>query len=603
MEFNYISNFFKHISIYFIFLFFLLSCNNEEETLFESNDTVDENTNVLGEDIGENIIVDDVFIVSSGSVKELDVLSNDDLSEFTNVVITSISQPVYGEINSTGNNSFEYIAPDISSEIIDNFTYSVEATKSDGGKISLDGEVNVEVVHQNYLITLEAKEELKVRFENGYILRSGFSDDITKVKEFTSRFLSNPSEYRPKFGESGSLPPRGQYLHTSAVYAYVMDDVNLANAIANEIVETVKTNPLNTAFWNNSNVVRWDTEYALWIQTSKIKKTLDSYYFVKYLQTTLTNQEISTIESWFNRFADLAYRALKDRLDSYLGNNWHINGESKFIYNDLYPVSQASTPNPVQDAEGKDLVEFTMSWAQDIYNNRQWDCVAYIHSMAVKNNDIERENWARQFVKSFLKYAVFADGTMAELWRNKDDDPTRGVFYSYVSLGAVIQIAHADAMANHFPGDKLYDYKTKEGIVNGSTNLTDSGYVGGSTTDGVTEKSLYTVLKAQSNYLRSSANGGWNDLRFFRKSNNTVVPLSTVGKRQPSTIPAIANLYYKDNDLSDFYMYNTAVGYPAKQIINEGYIASMWEANEDMGSWGNLIFGSIWYEQENNFFN
>ncbi|GAL71328.1 hypothetical protein JCM19302_1005 [Jejuia pallidilutea] len=403
-----------------------MSCSKDSDAILEAleeENPIEEE--VYYEDTNLYSVVNDTVKVFSGEIKELYVLENDSLFDSTDIRITAISAPEFGDIRIKNDATLEYTAPETFKKTTETLAYSIEATKTNGEVFTGEAKVIIVVEGKNYMFTYQAKNQLRERFTNGYILGPGFSDDIDKVKEFTSRFLSNPSEYRPKFGESGNLPPRGQYLHTSAIYAYVMDDVTLANAIANEIIETVKNNSLNTAFWNNSNVLRWDTENALWIQTSKIKKLLDSYYFVKYLQTSLTNEDVSTIESWFNRFSDLAYRALKDRLEIYLGNNWDTKGESKFIHNGLYPsLGSTSTANPVQDANGNDLKQFTMSWAQDIYNNRQWEYVAYIHSVAVKNNDWERENWARQFVKSFIKYAVFADGTMAELWRNRDDDPT-----------------------------------------------------------------------------------------------------------------------------------------------------------------------------------
>ena len=60
----------------------------------------------------------------------------------------------------------------------------------------------------------------------------------------------------------------------------------------------------------------------------------------------------------------------------------------------------------------------------------------------------------------------------------------------------------------------------------------------------------------------------------------------------------MANLYYEDQDLEDYYMYNTSVGYPTKVQIYEGY-----GLQEDYGAWGNMIIGSAWFQQEDNFFN
>lgn len=452
----------------------------------------------------------------------------------------------------------------------------------------------------NLLFTAKAKQELKNRFENGYVTGTGFNNDIAQVITQKDNFILNPSEFRPMYGENGTVTNSRQWMHTTAVYAYAMDDVSLANIVASEILATVNANNLDTPFWTTSDTLRWDAEHSLMIQTADIHKMKKSLKLLSNIQTVLTASNIDAVNDFFVTFSNLAYAGISSRINFYLGDTWVDTGVTKFEPEGLYPtLNGVATPNPVQDANGDDITEITIAWAQDIYNNRQWDIISYIHDVAIDYGNLEQEIWSRKFVKSFIKYAVFPDGTMAELWRNRDTDPTLGVFYSYITLSGIINMAHVDALYGHFPNDRLYDYSTADGIINGSTNLTASPFVGGSTTDGVTQKSLLTVLKAQSNYLRSSVDGGWNDLRFFKASDNTLTALSTVNTRQPSVIPAIANLYYKNQDLEDWYLYNTSVGYPAKVTISEGYLAGV--GNEDMGAWGNSFAGSFWFEQENNF--
>ncbi len=51
-----------------------------------------------------------------------------------------------------------------------------------------------------------------------------------------------------------------------------------------------------------------------------------------------------------------------------------------------------------------------------------------------------------------MKFGVFPDGTLAEMWRNTESDVTKGVFYGWLTAtGGAVQMAHVDAMANHFP--------------------------------------------------------------------------------------------------------------------------------------------------------
>ncbi|WP_298487933.1 Ig-like domain-containing protein [uncultured Maribacter sp.] len=604
MKLNQKSYLLRMLSIGIVLSSLLVSCSKDSDLLSEyviNHDT---------QNITKSSVVDDNFIISPGNTQSLDVLENDNFSDEKDIVITSVSNPINGDITVKENNTIEYIAPNSSNRIVDTFTYTTE-TKDNNGETTIDtGNVTIVVNEEedklNYFFTDKAKVELKKRFENGYIAGSGFNDDISEIILNTTLFAANPSEYRPVFGlkdmsqsYNGTINNSGHSLHTTAVYAYAVDNVNLANIVANEILAIVNTNDLYSPYWNSSNTIRWDnTEDQLWVQASTAKKLKNSYFFIKQLQEVLTDSNKSNIEAWFKRFAELGYNALKSRMSFYFGNNWEFNGVSKFYAEGVYPKEYGST-TPIQDASGKDL--YTIAWAQDHFNNRNWDIIAYIHSWSVGANNLEMESWCREFFKISLKYGLFPDGTWWEMQRNIDEDPAKGVYYGWVSLGAMVQMAHLDASANHFPNDRLYDYKTTEGILKGSTNLTVEGFKGTSTTDGITEKSLLTFLTGQGKYLRKSIDGGWNDIRFFKNSSGALAPLSTVGTRQPSAVPAMANLYYKSQDLKDLYMYNTAVGYPAKVVIGEGYMAGV--ADEDSGPWGNLIFGSMWYNQEDNFFN
>jgi len=183
---------------------------------------------------------------------------------------------------------------------------------------------SIQVNAQNlnaFLYTEKAKELLKQRFENGYVAGTGFSDDITKTINDATSFGQNPSEFRPILGETSFVPSGGQTLHTSAIYAYAIDNVNLANTVADEILAIVNTNNLYTTYWEESNTKRWDADNDLWIQTAKVKKLKDSFYFIKNLQNSLTTIDKITIEDWFKRYKELAEKTFCCARE-YMGNYW-----------------------------------------------------------------------------------------------------------------------------------------------------------------------------------------------------------------------------------------------------------------------------------------
>ena len=381
-----------------------------------------------------------------------------------------------------------------------------------------------------------------------------------------------------------------QIIHMVGLYAYAMDDVEIGNAVASELLATVNGNDLEDPFWDIDH--NFSNEFSLFIQTAKVKKLKDSYYLVKGFQTVLSESDELIIEEWFEDYKDVVFRWFDSHTERILGDNWEHEGISSANPEGLYP-SDFGDAYPLKHSNGDDQTEYGVSWFQNIFNNRMMDNVSYLHSWAVYAGDEELEHHSREFFKMVLRYGTWSDGTFWELIRNTSSDNTLGVFYGNVTLTSLVYMAHLDAQANHFPNDRLYDFKTTEGIIHGSTNITVEPYAGASTTDGETEKSVKTLLLGQSNYLRTSAYGGWSDLRYFNGSN-----MSTVGIRQNSVLGAIANLYYKDQDLEDYYLYNTAVGYPEKVAIYGG-----WGKVEDYGAWANFIIGGAWMKQENNFFN
>lgn len=577
----------RHLSILSGLFFSLASCSKDTDVLSELVLTnPDQRLTTI-------LIMDDTFNVLPGENGSLDVLANDTITNSQEITITNVTDPENGTVRINEDNTLSYSAPEGDSEVIDTFIYTVETNDTMGQSITETGNVIVTVT-DNSLLPHRAKIELKRRFEKGYIAGPGFNDDVTQAISFAEDFLANPGEHRPVFGDTNEeINRKGHSLHTTAIYAYAFDDVKMANAVAEELLAIVNSNDLYSPYWNTSNSIRWDsTNDQLWVQCSKSKKMKDSYDFVRGLQTVLSDSDKNHIEMWFKRFAELAFAGVKGRIDSaFFGAGWDANRFTKKFYTGR--VFRNGEGEAIQNQEGDNL--FVMAEPQDVYNNRHWDILGYIHSWAVSNNHLEMEEYVRNFFKVFLKYGVFPDGTLWEMRRNSNTNAYAGMGYSWITTGAVVLIAHMDALAGHFPNDLLYDYKTTEGVVKGSTTISDTPYEGTSTTDGITEKSLLTLLKANSNYLRSEANGGWNDIRFYETT-----PLNSEGTDQPSAIPAMANLYYKDQDLVDLYMYDTTKGYPPKKSISGGYMAGVWD--KDSGSWGNMIFGSIWYGQEGNFF-
>ncbi len=481
----------------------------------------------------------------------------------------------------------------------ESYKKSYQEQISELNKIKLDKESS-----ELTLFTPKAREVIAERLKNGYSLGVGFADDVARIKRDVAAFKENPSEWRPFFGENDSVPSQGVQMHTSAVYAWALKNETIANIVANELLEIITATNLYDAYWVSAESPvnkRFASDDDLWIQVGKVKKMFDSYGLIKEMQTTLGDGDKLEIENWFKRFKEICENNEKALVDAYFGKGWEYSTRKQINNNVLYSYnSNQSTPTPIYTNHGDVMHQYTMIRSQDEYNNRRWEVINYIHGWAIHNDDTYSEFWTRQFFKEALKYGLFPDGTWCEMFRNHDNSTALGVSYGFASLAAMLEMAHNDALANHFPYDRLYDYTTTEGVVTGSINLTNTPYVGSSTTDGVTEKSIYTFLIGQSKYLRNAANGGWNNKRSFKKSTGAKVPLNATDLYQPSIHAALANLYYKNTELEAFYKYDTSAGYPVKKDIYSGYNPPF--ATQDAGAWTNLINGMLWYEQEDNFF-
>lgn len=471
----------------------------------------------------------------------------------------------------------------------------------------IDDVIGEDLTYKNEYYTNEAWLEFVNRYNNSYILGTGFNDDRLSIDEKSAEFVSDPDQYRPIFGayttveqgQTGSeyvFQNERHSLHLAALKAEVTNDVTLANLAANEIYQTVLNNSLNTTFWQDylTTPERVDNTHQGWIQGIEAKKMLHSIKRLEGIQTTLSNSQIEEVKTWVNDLSLLLFEALDKRLDVYFGEDWEIYGASKFG-----AATGSIMPSTVFDSEGNTMFDFVST--QDHFNNRNWDVVSFIYILAIENENKVIEEWVRAYFKMCLKFAVFPDGTWWEMIRNTDASPTQGVNYGWTSIGAMVEIAHLDAITNNYPNDKLYNYSTVEGVKKGQTNLMYLGlpFEGSSTTDGYTEKSLLSLIKGQTNYYRSSAFGGWNDTRFYKNSSDELIPLNSEGRKM-SVVAALANAFYKDSDLYDYYTFDTKKGYPQKTNTSGGYIAGY--LTDDVGSWGNYLIGSLWFQQENNFF-
>ncbi|WP_291866669.1 hypothetical protein [Maribacter sp.] len=463
---------------------------------------------------------------------------------------------------------------------------------------------------QSFYMTDAALTEIANRYDNGYITGTGFADDYARINTVISAFdvdntanrFSNfhklqetvPNQYDTSYtiAEIFAMEPdrAGEDMHIKGIISKAKNDVVGMDAVMAEIkwlTSQAEFDFTNTTRWNNG--VRIGVN-PFFITTSKFNKLIDTYFLIKSDVTNLSTLEESAITTFFQNYRNWLY----PKVQTELINNWGASWQSGAYYGNGNLIGDGNSNNsyPIENSSGVNNPDFGVTWIQNGGNNRLAESLDFLHNYAIHYNDSSLESYCKDYFKTIMKICVFTNGIFWELYRNYETSTTDwelGISYSTVTAGALTRMAHRDAMKN--TTDLLYDYETTDGILNGSSNHSVT-YAGGSTTNGSTPKGLKLMLTAISKFYRNTANGGWNDVYY-----NDGKALDGGIKRRHSTTFAIANLFYKDQSLQDFYTYNQSVGYAAKGIDSDGYA----EITDD-GNWKNHIKGGFWLEQESNFF-
>lgn len=148
------------------------------------------------------------------------------------------------------------------------------------------------------------------------------------------------------------------------------------------------------------------------------------------------------------------------------------------------------------------------------YNNRKASIVRFVALVGVKQDDAVLKDLGARFVKEFLAYTVFPDGSLGEFSRWTSTHPDLGWAYATQVAAPAITIADAFARA----GDpSLFRYSTSVGAFGtegGTKNLrfvvrSLNRYLDGSVVRYGTDDA---TRKGQSAYRIDGVNGSWNSI-------------------------------------------------------------------------------------------
>lgn len=180
------------------------------------------------------------------------------------------------------------------------------------------------------------------------------------------------------------------------------------------------------------------------------------------------------------------------------------------------------------------------------YNNRRAVAVRFFALTGIKFGDELLQDRAKRFVREWMTYSVYPDGTVGEFERWTERLPDLGWDYGAVTTGSIVTIADAFARRGDY---ELYEFTTADGLF-------------GSASEPGNEKSLLKAIRNVQNHLLPDfhryATRNANDVGdSSRRIDGKHPPLDWYSAADVVLVPA--NHYYEDEKIRAIYL-RTAQG-------------------------------------------
>ena len=420
------------------------------------------------------------------------------------------------------------------------------------------------------------------QFINNPILRWTYMSTAVPIADYSSP--SFPNGYEPLPGNTTGCPTAfdqsGEcidYVHYAAIISYIWNGRS-ESATLNGVTQSkdAHAQELAEAVWdvivtahNRPELDIADT--ARWVRNtadgnphfqaiSKFAKFLASYAIIQDQLTGYANytSNVTSVDAWFAAAADFCYQRANNRINSQFGSGWENFNTNSFNTNaSIYSAfNSQSFTHFNSSGVGAPGYEITTHQASGL-NNRMMDFVDYVSIYGVHYNDTFYKDFSFNVFRLQMAVGTFSDGTFNEWYRSYDGDPTVGYTYATLTIFKLVAMAHHHAVAvqNGLTGVSniglYYDYTSSLG-----SDELYSSYVGGSTSGG--NKGIRLLLDNLSRYYRQSAQGGFLDTRFAEGGNSMDI---TADYRPYTIMVAMANSYYDDSDLNDYWNMRTSAGY------------------------------------------
>ncbi len=364
----------------------------------------------------------------------------------------------------------------------------------------------------------------------------------TRISENAHEFAADPSAGRwtgPDQGDLSTCVPDGadapptsgpSRLRDAAFYTLVTQDTRYLDVAKDELLWQTQhpgTDLSDSDRWCEG--VLYDLGPS-WAIANWATKLLFAYDYLG--DDAFTTEERRSLDAWFSEAAEFFQTDLDDKLgDNFQGRlagDYELSGYRRDSPN-CDSVNYAGGPENCS--------------VHRYYNNRRATTARFIGLVGIHQQDPSLQSTAERFVREFVAYSVFPDGSLGDFERWEDRLPDLGWAYGIQALGPVVDIADAFART----GDtSLYDYETSNGA---------HGSEGGS-------KSLDFAVKSMGRYLDGTYE------RYATEDPNEVGDANRIDGEHGDwqsvhdASLTVANVYYRDEYIHGMYT-RTGEGMPS----------------------------------------
>ncbi len=292
--------------------------------------------------------------------------------------------------------------------------------------------------------------------------------DWSRIKSNADAFITNPDAdlWRPNATLGAVVPDVEGIKAKDAAFVYLLTgDKRYGDAVRNFLLRQLDIPHSDLGDWtDNANATQKSATIegrvngylreTGWFESEWLTRMLFAYDYSKNL---FTAAEKNKLNAYFKKSAwTMAYS-----IDGMLNQNFpnRLKGD--------YSVKGRDASGGAKDSDwayynSQGVGQHHVSLLAKHYNNRRASKIMAVGMVGFFLNDQELIKRAKIYVKEWITYSMFADGTVGEYERNGDyGNPQQGLIYNTINIQAAVMISDQFARRGDF---ELYEFITSGGM-------------------------------------------------------------------------------------------------------------------------------------------